>query len=162
MSLSRPTKRVLIGVTLLFAATPFLVADTDPNLKPGKKQQFEGKVVPLEKLLKKIGSNIDREASPHWLALVTKNGTVYPLVRDDGGRMFFNDPKVQNRPMKVTGRLLGDTHLLQVLNVLSYRKGKLHDIYYWCDICAIRRNWAGECECCGGKMFLKEEPVRAK
>ncbi len=162
MKTSRPGKRVLLGVALLFAATPFLVADTEANLKPGKKQQFEGKVVPLAKLLKKIGSNLDPEASPHWLALITDDGKVYPIVRDDGGRMFFNDPKVQDRPMKVTGRLLGDTHLLQVLSVLSYKNGKLHDIYYWCDICAIRRNWAGECECCGGKMFLKEVPVRKK
>jgi hypothetical protein len=74
--------------------------------------------------------------------------------------MFFTDPTVRNRPMRITGRQFQGTHLLQVLNVHSYKNGQLHDIYYYCDVCAIRRNAGGVCECCGGPMDLREMPLK--
>jgi hypothetical protein len=125
----------------------------------GKNQDFKGKIVPLAKLLDKFGSKLDPDASPHWLALVTDDGKVYPLIKDDGSRLFFNDAKLLDRPMVLTGRLFKDTHLLQVLSVHSIIKGKLHEVFYWCDICSIRRGQKQICECCGGPMELREVPV---
>jgi len=155
----------LIGA-LLLALTPVLAAQNNTQEpitpKAGKTQFFEGKVVPLADLLKEIGSRLDKDAAPHWMALVTKDGKVYPLIRDDGSKMFFTDPKVRNRPMRLTGRLFADTHLLQVVNIHSIKDGKLYDIYYWCDVCTIRRNAGGVCECCGAPMELREYPLDAK
>jgi hypothetical protein len=93
------------------------------------------------------------------LALVTDDAKIYPLIKDDGSRMFFKDARLLNRPMRLTGRLFPDTHLLQVLEVHSLRQGQLHELYYWCDVCAIRRNEKNACECCGGPMELREVPV---
>jgi hypothetical protein len=153
-----------LGLCLALAITisPVLVGFAGPKSaakKEAKTQYFKGKVVPLADLLKKSGVKLDPEASPHWLALVTADGKVYPLIKDDGSRIFFNDPKVLNRPMRITGKLFKDSRLLQVLTVHSYVKGKLHDIYYWCDICAIRRSHKQICDCCGGPMELREVPV---
>ncbi len=126
-----------------------------------KPRTFDGKVVPLSPMLEKFGSRLDPDAAPHWLALVTDAGAVYPLISDDGSRLFFADPRLQNRRMRVTGRLFRDTHLLQVLSVNSYVKGRLCEVYYWCDICSIRRNEKlPRCECCGGPMELREEPIQ--
>lgn len=125
----------------------------------GKKQRFEGRVVPLGDLLKTIGSRLDPAASPYWLALVTDDGKVYPLIPDDLSKMFFTDPAVRNRKMRLTGRLFAGSHLLQVLDVRSYKNGHWCDIYYWCDVCSIRRNAGGICECCGGPMELREVPL---
>src|ERR1051325_6776995 len=74
-----------------------------------KSLQLDGKVVPLAPLLEKVGSKLDPEAAPHWLALVPDDGKVYPLVKDSGSRLFFSDPRLLNRPMRVTGRLFQDT-----------------------------------------------------
>ncbi len=74
-------------VLLLDPITCRLSADP-PN---AKTQSFDGKVVPLAGLLEKFGSRLDPEAAPQWLALVTKQGAVYPLIRDDGSRLFFAD-----------------------------------------------------------------------
>ncbi len=126
---------------------------------PIKPKDFKGKVVPLAKLLEKFGSRLDPDAAPHWLALVTDDVKVYPLIKDDGSRLFYNDPRLLNRPMVLTGRLFQDTHLLKVLSVRSVIKGKLHEVYYWCDICSIRRGQKQICECCGGPMELREVPV---
>jgi hypothetical protein len=126
-----------------------------------KSESYKGKVVPLTSLLEKSGVHLDREASPFWLALVTEDGKIFPLIQDDGARMFYRDNRLLNRPMRVTGRLFQDTHLLQVFGVNSYVKGELCDVYYWCDTCSIRRNEKLQrCDCCGGPLELREVPLK--
>jgi hypothetical protein len=105
----------------------------EPATKPSF---FDGKIVPLKDLVEKIGSKLD-----------------------DGSRMFFKDATLLKRPMRLTGKLLPKSSLLQVLEVHSMKDGKLHDIYYWCDICSIKRYEKKICECCGGPMELREEPA---
>jgi hypothetical protein len=121
---------------------------------------FDGQVVPLKELVEKIGSKLDADAEPTWLALVTPKGEIYPLIKDDGCRMFFKDATLLKRPMRLTGKLLPKSTLLQVLEVHSMKDGKLHDLYYWCDICSIRRFEKNICDCCGGPMELREEPAK--
>ena len=151
----------LANVTIaVFAVLLVLVARATSAEPETKTVQLEGKVVPMAGILEKFGSRLDPEAAPHWLALVTNNGKTYPLIKDDGSRLFFSDPRLQNRAMRISGRLFQDTHLLQVLSVNSVKNGQLHEIYYWCDICSIRRNeLLKKCDCCGGPMELREEPV---
>jgi hypothetical protein len=125
-----------------------------------KTQPFTGKVVPLSSVLEKYGAKLDADAAPQWMALVTNDGKVYPLIKDAGSRMFYKDAALLNRPMRLTGRLLGDTQFLQVFQVHSLgKKGELCEVYYWCDICAIKRFEKMICECCGGPMERREEPV---
>jgi hypothetical protein len=157
--------RTVLGVTFVLGFCPLVKLLSSDALSPGKapavkREYFKGKVVPLADLLEKIGSKLDAEAAPHWLALVTDDGKTYPLIKDGTSRMFFSDPKLLNRPIRVGGRLFQDTHLLQVLEVNSIVKGKLHEVYYWCEICSIRRNEKlKQCECCGGPMELMEVPL---
>jgi hypothetical protein len=127
---------------------------------PGAKEQpYDGKVVPLADVLKKAGVKLDADAAPQWLALVTSTNKVYPLVKDDGSRMFFKDSRLLNRPMRLTGRLVAGG-FLQVVQVHSVINGKLHEVDYWCDICSIRAFEPGKCACCGGPMILRELPVK--
>jgi hypothetical protein len=150
-------RRAALAVALLGGLAPLLAAAVPAE---NKTRDFKGKVVPLAELLEKSGAKLDRDAARYWLALAGDDGKVYPLIKDDGARMFFNDPKLLRRPMLLTGKLLGDSHLLQVVAVHSYVKGKLCEVYYWCDICSIRRNQKQTCECCGGPMELREVRVK--
>jgi hypothetical protein len=136
----------------IYAAAP--PARTD---QPG---YFEGKVVPLADIVAKTGTRLDADAAPHWLALVTEDGKVYPLVKDGGSRLFFLDKSLQKRPMRLLARPIPGSGLLRVMAAYSLVKGQPHEIYYWCDICSIRRGEKMICECCGGKMDLIEEPVK--
>jgi len=64
------------------------------------------------------------------------------------------------RPMSIQGRLVAASSLLQVFQVQSVKDGKPHEVYYWCEICAIRRHSLDEkgiCDCCGGPMELMEK-----
>src|SRR5437867_3585658 len=149
------SRRLALCLALAFCVSPVLLAAA----RQEEREMFTGKVVPLAGLVEKIGSQLDADAGPHWLALVTDDGKVYPLIKDGGSRLFFKDRALLNRPMRLTGRLLPGSQLLQVIEVHSLRMGKLYEIYYWCNVCSIRRGEKNACECCGGPMELKEEPV---
>ena len=151
------TRRLGLCLALALGLSP-LVAGYSQD-RSAKEQFFEGKVVALAEALQKAGAKLDTDAAPHWLALRTEKGKLYPLLKDDGSRMFFKDARLLNRPMRLTGRLVPGSELLQVVHVHSYLKGKLHEVDYWCDICSIRRGEKNVCECCGGPMVLHEDPL---
>lgn len=156
--MSRLSRRTMLALAGVVACVPLLIRAEDP--KPAAKtEHFKGQVVPLADLVAKTGSRLDADAAPYWLALVSEDGKIYPLVKDSGSRMFFKDPALLKRPMRLTGRLIPGSQLLRVTAVHSYIKGELHDVYYWCDICSIRRAEKNVCECCGGPMELHEDPL---
>src|SRR5260370_42301837 len=115
-----------------FCLAPVVISLADPPSKPMKNEFYKGKVVPLADLVEKSGGKLDSDAAPFWLVLSADNGKIYPLVKDDGARMFFKDATLLNRPMRLTGRLLPGSELLQVVEVHSYAKDTLQEMYYWC------------------------------
>jgi hypothetical protein len=149
-------RRLGVLAALAFALVPVLAA---PPKQPPKTEEFTGKVQPLAGVLKQLGPKLDEDAAPYWLALVTDDGKALPLIKDDGSRMFFKDPRLLNRPMRLTARLIPEAGLLQVVRVNSVRSGKVHDLFYWCDVCSIRRSENNICDCCGGPLVLREEPL---
>jgi hypothetical protein len=154
----RTLSAIRFGAITTAAAFAFVLAGS--NADNPKMETYSGKVVPLAGMLEKIGSRLDPDAAPHWLALVTDDNKIYPLIKDGNSRMFFQDRRLQNRPVRLGGRLFEDTRLLQVLSVTTLVKGAPHEVYYWCDICSIRRNeLLKQCECCGGSMELREVPA---
>jgi hypothetical protein len=148
-----------VGLALTVGLSPLLVSLGTPP-ETDKIEVLKGKVVPLADLVEKIGSKLDSDAAPHWLALVTEDAKVYPLIKDDGSRLFFKDADLLKRPVQLGGHLLPGSQLLQVVTVHSIVKGQLHEVYYWCDICNIRRGEKMTCECCGGPMVRHEDPVK--
>ena len=155
------TNRLML-VALLAAlglALPCLAPSAESE-KP-KTESFKGKVKTLAAVAEKAGAKLDPDAAPTSLVLVADNGNIYPIIKDDGSRLFFKDDILLNREMLLTGRLLRNSQLLQVVAVQSYnKKDELCDVYYWCDICSIRRGEKMRCECCGGPMELREVPVK--
>ena len=93
------TRRQLMAAALAAGVAPVAAA-------PPKLDTFNGKVKPLADLVGPIGAKLDADAAPHWLALVTEDSKIYPLIKDDGARVFFADKEVLNRSVRITGRLL--------------------------------------------------------
>jgi hypothetical protein len=146
----------LLGAVLV-AGVPLLIAAADPRAPAVRV--FAGKVMPLAGVLAKDGVQLDRDAEPVSLILAGDDGKYLPLVKDAGSRMFFKDKQLLNRPMRLTGRLVAGGSVLQVLSVRSVVNGKLHEPYYWCDICAIKRGEPNDCDCCGAPLVFREVPV---
>lgn len=152
----RPWKKRL-GIVLALGVPFLAIAQSAPDIMP---KHFVGKVVPLQDAVAKFGVKLDADAAPYGMALVTDDNKIYFLLKDAGTRMFFQDKRVLNRPMRLTARLIPESNLLQVVNVHSLLKGKLHDVYYWCDICTIKGYQNTICECCGAPMEYREEPAK--
>jgi hypothetical protein len=148
-------KRLLIVAALLATLLPVWAAKPE-----AKVETLTGKVVALADVVAKAGGKLDADAAPHWLSLQTDDGKLYPLVKDTGARLFFADKALLNRPMRLTGRLVPGSTILRVASVNSLHKGELYEVYYWCDICSIKRGEKMICECCGGPMDLKEDVIK--
>ena len=155
MNISKSVRWHTVLLLLLTNGAAVARGQTDPS----KTEHFSGKVVPLSTIVEKFGGKLDADAAAQSLVLAGDNGTIYPLIKDDGSRMFFKDPELLNRPMRLTGRTLPKSQLLQVVEVQSVRNGKLHNVFYWCDVCSIKRFEKKACDCCGGPMHLREDPV---
>jgi hypothetical protein len=153
-------KRAPLVAAVIAACLPVCLSRADNGVPPLKTEFYNGKVMPLADIVSKHGAKLDADAAPHWLALVSEDGRIYPLVKDAGSRMFFKDATLLNRPVRLTGRLLKGSNLLQVVGVHTYLQGRLHEVYYWCDICTIRTYEAGICDCCGGPMEFREVPIK--
>jgi hypothetical protein len=151
-------RRLGLCLACVVCLTP-LLADAAPGAGTEKLHQFKGKVVPLADPAARAGTHLAPDAAPNGLALAGDDGKVYPLVKDSGSRLFFKDKALLNRPMRLTSRLLPGSQLLEVRAVHSYVDGQLCDVYYWCEICSIRRGEKMNCPCCGAPMELREEPV---
>jgi hypothetical protein len=151
-------RRCGVAVTVFLGLLPALVCASAQSTF--KTEYFNGKVVTVASWLEKQGVKSDSDSAHQVLALVTEDGKLYMLVKDDSSRMFFKDKTLLNRPMRLTGRLLPQSHLLQVVNVHSYVQGQLHEVYYWCDTCSIRALEPGDCACCQAPLVLRETPVR--
>jgi hypothetical protein len=157
----RTTQRLALAalVCALGLSIPRFAPSAEPE-KP-RNESFKGKVKTLASVLEKAGAKLDPDAAPTSLVLVGDNGKTYPLIKDDGSRLFYKDDVLLNREMRLTGRLIPGSQLLQVVAVQSYnKKDELCDVYYWCDICSIRRGEKMKCECCGGPMELREVPLK--
>src|SRR5205085_8542780 len=149
--------RASLLFVLLVSLAPWFFSEWVGGEEPAKTKEFAGKVVTLAERLEKDGVKLDRDAAT--LALAGDDGHVYPLVKDAGSRMFFKDKQLLNRPMRLSGRLVADGKMLQVLAVRSVVNGKLNEPYYWCDICKIQRFEPNDCDCCGAPLEFREEPV---
>jgi hypothetical protein len=119
-----------------------------------KQSNLTGKVVSLFDALESLKVKSDKE-NDSVCVLLTKEGNIYPIIRDASGRRFYKDPQLLKKEYRITGNLLGGS-VLQVLSLVGIKDGKTYDVYYWCDICSIRRNELMICECCGGNMEMRE------
>lgn len=152
-------RRVLLVSVFVLISMPLALGMLLAPAAEPTSQEITGKVVPLAGPLEKFGAKLDPDAAAISLALVTDDGKVHPLIKDSGSRMFFKDKQLLDRPMRLTGRLYGDTKLLQVLSVRSLIKGVVHEPYYWCDVCKIKRLEPNDCDCCGAPLEFREAPI---
>jgi hypothetical protein len=129
-----------------------------PTAEPGEAATFDGRVVPLADALKKLGAKPDADTA--GVALVTADGTVYTLVKDEASRLLFLDRQLHNRNVRLTARVLPGTQTLAVAKVQTLVSGKLFDVDYWCENCQLAAKEPGKCKCCGGDTVLRELPAK--
>ena len=87
--------------------------------------------------------------------LVSPDGKRYRFLSSDTSTAMFTDPRVRQRELQITAKLLsGDS--LEIVTVQSIRDGKLYDIYYFCELCNVRAYAPGPCPCCRAELEFRE------
>jgi len=143
--------------------TPAPAAPPGPPPTPPPRSQpaiandrvFAGKVVALDDSAGKTGGKSDERR----MALKADDGTSYPLAADDVSGMFRLYPRLRDRPVKITGRLLPGTKQLKVEFVQTMKDGKPCVVDFWCEVCQISHRQPGACVCCGDDLELREKPA---
>ena len=123
---------------------------------------LRGQVVDLNTELKERHKvDIASKASPVWVFKAV-DGKVFTLLKTQRSLALFNDKRLRGRRLVVKGRVFPGTQVLEVTFIQSVRKGLLHDVFYYCDICVIKFLAPGPCVCCREPVVLMEKPAGEK
>jgi hypothetical protein len=123
------------------------------------KSIVSGKVVALGEALKQRGIKSYAEETRGQVVLVTPAGEIVPIVPDWRGRAFFQDERLQNRPVDLVVNRRKGVPWVQVLSIYTFdEKGVRNITDYWCDICSIPMYEIKDCECCQGPTRLRFRP----
>jgi hypothetical protein len=130
-----------------------------PREEAANARSFEGAVLPLAEIVKTQSATADEDALKLSRVLKAKDGKIYSLVKDDASRKLFMDDRLLRRPLRITALPVPGSQLLVVVQVQSFKDGKLHDVDYWCEMCQLAAAEPGKCKCCGNTLELRELPA---
>lgn len=95
----------------------------------------------------------------HIYGFHAADGSYYTLLRTKLSEALFMDGRLRQKDLLLKGKVLPKTQILDVTSIKSVRNGIVHDLYYYCDICAIESVSPAECACCQGPVELTERPL---
>ncbi len=97
------------------------------------------------------------------LGLKTERDVVYTLVSNRMSSALFIDTNFLGRTLMLKGQKVPKEMSFEVTgNWRSFRGGKIHKLYYYCDICSVEGIDPGPCVCCRDPVHLVEEPANER
>ena len=124
--------------------------------------ELQGRVVCLPEEMHRLYQTDLPTNHQHIYGFRTTNGICYTLLRTKLSEALFADQRVREKELLLTGRVLPQTQIFDVTAMKSVRNGVVYDLYYYCDICAIRTIAPGPCVCCQAPVELVEKPLEGK
>src|SRR5262249_23718338 len=144
----------------LLAVTPFSLPALSAPTDDAQNVSLRGRVICLtEELQKSYQLTPDCETRGHVYTLKTVEGKLYPFLPIDTAAAIWMDERYRTRDLQITARLFSKTNFIEVIKFQSWLNGKLHDLYYFCDICNITTHKPGPCECCQEPVVFHETPA---
>jgi len=119
-----------------------------------------GRVVCLPEAMQELYHTDLPTKHEHIYGFKTKDGTFYTLLRTKLSETLFVDPQVREKELILAGHILPKTQIFEMTGMKSIRNGVVCDLYYYCDICAIKTLSPGPCMCCQGPVKLFEKPLK--
>ncbi|MFN0122882.1 MAG: hypothetical protein ACKV2V_20475, partial [Blastocatellia bacterium] len=99
------------------------------------------------------------EATRPLYGLQTGDQRLYSILPTDQAAAIYDDERFRQRDLRITARLFPGGAWIEVIKIQSLREGKLHDLYYFCEVCNIRTHKPGPCDCCQDPVVFHEEPA---
>lgn len=101
----------------------------------------------------------DCERRGHVFALKTTDGELHPFLPTDAAAAIYLDERYRQRELQVTARLFPDVRMIEVIRLQSWKQGRLHNLFYFCEVCNIRTHKPGACDCCQDPVEFREVAV---
>ena len=123
------------------------------------KIQVKGRVVCLHETLNKAyGMNMPT-GHQHVYGFKTEEGKLYLFLKNNMSAAVFEDKRVRDRDLIISAWLFPKSNILDIVSMKSVKEGEVHDLYYYCVICAIRTAVPGPCMCCQDDVEFVEKPL---
>ncbi len=162
----KKTRRQFIASSLLTAGALSLPAssisaqDKDKPTDQRNTLSLRGRVVCLTEELKNLYRlKPDCDNRGHVYALKTSDGKYHPFLPTDSAVAVWTDERYRERDLQVTARSFPQTSFIEVIKFQSWLDSKLHDLYYFCDVCMISSHKPGPCDCCQDPYQFRETPA---
>ncbi len=134
----------------------------DKSADDASDVSLRGKIVCLtEELDKRFNVLPDCDNQHHVYSLKTADGKIHPLLPTESAAAVWMDERFRQRELQITARSFPGTNHIEIIKIQSWLNAKLHDLYYYCDICAITAFKPGPCECCQEPIEFRETPAGA-
>lgn len=148
-----------------FAVLPVLQADPESPLvgveryKTLTKIQIKGRVVCLhEAMNKEFGMNIPTDHE-HVYGFKTEDSKFYLILKNNLSAAVYDDERVRDRELILSAWMFPHSNIIDIVSMKSIKDGTIHDLYYYCVICAIRTAVPGPCMCCQDDVEFVEKPM---
>jgi hypothetical protein len=142
---------------MLFALVSTLALAAGPEAAP-QAVTLRGVVIPLADALKPANLVVDAGPIAQQVVLRGEDGTITPLLSDEGSRALFADERLRNRPVELQARRFPGLPYVQVTAFKVEDQGTLRTPEYYCDVCTISVRFPQACPCCQGPMELRMKP----
>jgi hypothetical protein len=147
--LLRQCLAVLACLTFASCATEKEPAPATTSKANSRTVQLQGKLMPAV------------DGTHDSLGFKTESNQIYTLVSNRMSSALFIDTNLQTKTLLLKGRVMPGRNFEVTGNLHSIREGKVHELFYYCDVCAIKGSDPGPCMCCRELVVLHEEPVKS-
>jgi len=119
--------------------------------------ELRGRIVCLPEAIHELYHTDLPSNHEHVYGFKTTDGSFYTLLRTKLSEALFVDEQVRKKELILKGRVFPKTQIFEMTDMKSVRNGVVCDLYYYCDICAIKTLSPGPCMCCQGPVKLVEQ-----
>lgn len=140
------SRAVVLGCVILGSAAPAFAAE-----------ELRGRVVCLAESNEPPKALANHE---HVLGFKTSEGNVYKLIKTRFSEALFLDKRLHEKELLLKGNVSKDSKSFDALTIRSIKNGVVHDLYYYCEICAIESVSPDICGCCRMPVELVEKPLK--
>ena len=92
----------------------------------------------------------------HVYALKSKDNKINPILPTDSAAAIILDEKIRSRELQITARVFPESAFIEVIRLQSVRNDRLHNLFYFCQVCNIRTHKPGPCDCCQEPVEFRE------
>ena len=153
------TLAITMALSVAAEAPDAASTNKSKSAQPVQEIEVRGKVVCLAEEMNRLYEMNLPARHEHLYGFKTQDGKYYTLLRSKYSEALFSDKRLREKNLLLKGRVFPNSQIFEPMRLRSVRNGIVHDLYYYCPICAIDAVAPDVCDCCQGPTELIEKPL---